>query len=68
MPEANKDKTKQLMNHQINYLISSTWEYRQIPLNTNKSRNSINTRENTDFIIIPESRLENPLQKINSTK
>ena len=62
MPEANKDKTKQLIHHQINYLLSITWIYRQIPLNTSKSRNFINTKENIYFIIIPEYRLENSQQ------
>ena len=35
---------------------------KQISINTSKSRNFINTKENTDFIIIPEYRLENSQQ------
>ena len=38
---------------------------KQIPINTSKSRNFIKNTENTDFIIIPEYRLENS-QQINT--
>ena len=63
MPEANKDQTEQLINYQINYQIINYMDYiKQISINTSKSRNFINTKENTDFIIIPEYRLENSQQ------
>ena len=65
MPEANKDQTEQLINYQTNYQLSiiNYIDYiKQISINTSKSRNFINTKENTDFIIIPEYRLENSQQ------
>ena len=49
----------------MNHLISITWEYRKISINTNKSHNFITIGDNTEFTIIPEYRLENSLQKFS---